>query len=95
MADVKQITFSHREVVEALIAKEGITEGIWGLYVEFGLQATNISTTPDESDLTPAAILPLLRMGLQRMPKENVLAVDAKNLASTPSTSQRRSGKAK
>ena len=77
MADVKQITFSHREVAEALVKDQGIHEGLWGIYVEFGIQGANISTDPESKNLLPAAVVPVLKLGIQRFGEENQLTVDA------------------
>jgi len=75
MAEATQIIFKHKEVVEALLQKQGIREGIWGLYVKFGIQAANIGVT--DADTLPAAIIPVLQIGLQKFPKESNIAVDA------------------
>jgi hypothetical protein len=75
MAEATQIVFSHKEVVEALLKKQGIHEGIWGLYARFGIGASNVGTTP--SDILPAAIVPLMELGLQKFEQENNIAVDA------------------
>jgi hypothetical protein len=75
MAEATQIVFKHKEVVEALLRRQGIHEGIWGLYVKFGIQGMNIGMS--DADLMPAAIVPVLEIGLQKFPKENNLAVDA------------------
>ena len=75
MADANQIVFTHKEVVECLVKKQGITEGIWGLYIRFGLNAANIGPTADE--FVPAAIVPIVEIGLQKMDKVSKIAVDA------------------
>jgi hypothetical protein len=75
MAEPTQIVFKHREVVEALLKHQNIHEGIWGLFVRFGIQAANVGTSP--ADLHPAAIVPVLELGLQKFEEENNLAVDA------------------
>jgi hypothetical protein len=82
MAETNQIVFTHQEVVECLIKKHGIHEGIWGLYVRFGLKATNVGViadpgVPADGDVYPAAIIPLLQLGVQRFPEMNNLTVDA------------------
>jgi len=59
------------------VKKQGIHEGIWGLYVEFGIQGANIGTDQAKKDLVPAAIVPILRLGIQRFPDENQMTVDA------------------
>lgn len=78
MTEIQTITLSHRELVEALIKNQGIHSGIWQLYVEFGIAAGNISTGPDE--LSPSAIVPIKKIGLHRVDKENPLALDASKI---------------
>lgn len=75
MAETSQIMFSYKEVVEALVKKHGLNEGLWMLSVNFGLQASNVGA--NESDLKPSAIVPILAIGLQRTDKETSLSVDA------------------
>ena len=75
MAETKQIAFTHKEVVRALVKQEGIHDGIWGIYVKFGIAGANIGAS--DSDMMPSAIVPVLELGLQRFPKENNLSVDA------------------
>jgi hypothetical protein len=77
MPEVANITFTHREIAEALIKKQNLHEGLWGIYVEFGLGAANISQIPDGADLMPAAIIPVLKIGIQRFSSPNNLTVNA------------------
>ena len=76
MPEMKQVTFSHKEVAIALIRYNDIHEGLWGIYVEFGLAGANIGATPD-GDMNPAAIVPVLKIGLQRFDKASNLTADA------------------
>jgi hypothetical protein len=75
MAESSQLVFSYKEIAEALVKKQGLHEGIWGVFVKFGMQATNMG--PTDNDLRPAVVIPLLEIGLQRFEKENNLSVDA------------------
>jgi hypothetical protein len=75
MAQPTQIVFSHREVVEALIRKQGIHEGIWGMYVRFQLKAANFGQT--DMDVLPTAFISVLELGIQRFEKESNIAIDA------------------
>jgi hypothetical protein len=79
MPETNQITFSHQEIAEALIKKGDLHEGLWGIYIEFGIGAANIGQGPDseEINIVPAAIVPVLKIGIQRFPKSNNLTVDA------------------
>jgi len=69
------VVISHKQVAEALVKFHGIHEGIWGLFVRFGLGASNVG--PDENQLVPAAIVPIVEIGLQKFTKETNLSVDA------------------
>jgi hypothetical protein len=76
MPETKNITFTHKEVVEALIRYNNIHEGLWDLYIEFGLAGANVGSGPG-GDLNPAAIVPILKVGIQRTEKTTNLTVDA------------------
>jgi len=78
MPEPSNYVFSYTEVVTALIRAADIHEGIWGLSVRFGLSATNVGES--ESVLRPAAIIPLVEIGLTKFEKENNIAVDAKKV---------------
>lgn len=90
MPNINHLEFSYREVAEALIRSNDIHEGYWGISIKFGIQATNVSLT-DSEELTPAAIIPVLKLGLQRFDKTNNLAVDASQV--NPVKQRRRSKK--
>ncbi len=75
MPETSQLTFTFKEIVTALLKAQNIHEGIWGLFVNFGLSANNIG--PNESELRPAAVIPVLNLGLQKFEKETNLSVDA------------------
>ncbi|MBI1276865.1 MAG: hypothetical protein GC179_01925 [Anaerolineaceae bacterium] len=77
MAETSQITFSHQEVAEALVKAQNLHEGIWGIYIEFGIIAGNIPSAGDTSLILPAAVVPVVKMGIQRFAEPNNLTVDA------------------
>jgi hypothetical protein len=91
MPETGQIVFSHREIVETLIKKQGLHSGIWALFVRFGLAASNIG--PTESEVNPAAIVPIVEMGLQKAEKESNIAVDAAKV--NPKSQESKPGKTK
>lgn len=77
MSEINQMTFSHKEIAEILLkSSPDIKEGHWGIYVEFGIQGANISIA-ESNQMTPAAIVPLVKIGIQRFKEENPLTVDA------------------
>jgi hypothetical protein len=75
MDEQKQITLSFQEIVTAIVRAQDIHEGLWGIYVEFGIAALNLG--PDSTDLKPTAIVPIVKFGIQTFPEENNLTVDA------------------
>ena len=75
MAEAEQITFDHKEVVEALVKHQGIHEGTWGLSVRFGLHAANVALSDQQAN--PSAIVGVIKIGIQKLEKESDLTVDA------------------
>jgi len=75
MAESTQYLFSYKEVVTALLKQQGIHEGIWSLAISFGISAINAG--PNAEQLSPAAIVPLLGVGIQKATEINNLSVDA------------------
>lgn len=75
MPEVANIVFSFKEVITALLKAQDIHEGIWALFVRFGMNAANVGG--NENELRPTAIIPILELGLQKAEKESNVAVDA------------------
>ena len=75
MVESKQIVFTHKELATLLIKSQSIHEGWWGIFVKFGIRGANVGQS--SSDLLPAAIVPILEIGLQKFDKETNLSVDA------------------
>ncbi len=68
-------TFTYKELAEILVKHQNIHDGFWGLYIKFGISAANIGPTP--KDILPAAIIPVVELGIQEFKEENNLSVDA------------------
>lgn len=77
MAEAQLYVFTHRELAEALVKQQGLHEGHWGIYVEFGIAGANIAQGEPDGPILPAAIVPILKVGIQRLPRPNSLSVDA------------------
>ena len=92
MPEARQFTFTYQEIAKALIKQQGIHEGLWGVYVEFGIAAANIGTAPESTDLVPAAIVPIQRIGIQRFDEPSNLTVDAAEVNPSPEAGQSVSG---
>jgi hypothetical protein len=78
MPEATQLVFSHKEVAAALVKAHGLHDGIWGLYMKFGIAGANVGVTPGE--INPAAIVPILEIGLQKFDEENNISVNAKTV---------------
>jgi hypothetical protein len=78
MDEIRKLT--HRDVILALIKHQNIHEGVWQLYVEFGITAGNLPVSEENQDnlrLCPTAIIPIKTIGLMKVDKEGPLALDA------------------
>ncbi|VAW77327.1 hypothetical protein MNBD_GAMMA12-3177 [hydrothermal vent metagenome] len=80
MSEDKIIKFNMRELTEALVKHQGLTEGRWMLSAEFAIKAMNAG--PNDQSLSPAALVPLISVGLNPAPEDsdNNLIVDAATL---------------
>ena len=67
MAEVNQIVFSHRELIELLIKKAGVHEGKWGLILNMNV-ATGLVGTPEQA--APGVIVSIPNIGIQRTPPD-------------------------
>lgn len=70
------ILFSYQEVVECLVKRAGIHEGLWGLRIGFGIGATNMPVS-QEDVFSPSAIVPITEIGIQVFDRPSNLTVDA------------------
>ncbi len=75
MSETSGYNFNHKEIAEALIKYQGLHEGQWQISVEFGISAANIQT--GENQYSPAAIVPIINIGIVKVPQEMPLSVDA------------------
>jgi|SRR5580658_8877577 hypothetical protein len=77
MPEQTEIMFTHKELLELMLKKQNIHEGIWMISVKFGMQATNFGVAPDGSDVLPTAMIPIISIGLHRGDKVTNVSVDA------------------
>jgi hypothetical protein len=77
MPEQTEIMFTHKELLELMLKKQDIHEGIWMISIKFGMQATNFGVAPDGSDVLPTAMIPVVAIGLHRAEKLSNVSVDA------------------
>jgi hypothetical protein len=93
MAEVRSYTLEYPELVEILIKKLDLHEGLWGIYLEFGFGAANMPTAPDGKAFVPGAVSLVNKIGIQRFESPNNLTVDAAVV--NPKPTQARDGQKK
>jgi len=81
MSENEPIKFSMQELTKILVKEKGLTEGRWMISAEFGIKGINAG--PNEQNVSPAALVPLLSIGIIPAPDDlnNNLVVDAAELA--------------
>lgn len=98
------ITFDYKTIVTAMIKEQGLHEGMWQLYVEFGIVAANMGFRDDANPnsplgpedglpefILPTAIIPIKKIGLVKTEVATNLSVDAAKV--NPKTAARKSQK--
>jgi hypothetical protein len=77
MPESRLFTFELNELVELLIKKQDIHEGLWAFYIEFGFGVANVPMPPDPKNFQPAVINVVNRIGIQKLDSPTNLTVDA------------------
>jgi hypothetical protein len=90
MAEAKNYIFTYQEIAAALVKAQDIHEGLWGVYLEFAIAGANIPNGPGSEMLVPAAIVPVVKMGIQRFDRPNSLTVDAAEVNPSPTMPAKR-----
>lgn len=76
MSDATRIhKCSMEELTRVLVQHFDVREGTWGVYVEFGIAGTNLHV--QDAGLVPAAMVPIMKVGIREFPAGTPLAVDA------------------
>lgn len=75
MAEATQILYSFKELAALMVKDRGLHSGYWGIFVRFGISATNAGMS--DADLRPTALVPVVEIGLQKFEELNNLSVDA------------------
>ena len=73
MPEINQYTFSHAELVEAMIKKADVREGKWVIAITFGFGAGNFGANEEEAH--PGAIVGVQKIGIQRAQADTPLSM--------------------
>lgn len=75
MPEPARYNFTFQELAEMMVERAGVKDGLWGIWVRFGIGAANAGEGPDS--LRPTALVPIVEIGLQQFTEPANLAVDA------------------
>jgi len=97
MENPERIMFSYQDVVECLLKKQGIHEGLWGISISFGFGAIIANSIDAPEKFLPAAVVPVQEIGIQKFEVESNLTVDAAKVNPLPAkkTTAKKSSKTK
>ena len=77
-SQIKQIQYTHEDLLKLMLQDQDIHEGYWMLLVKFGFGAGNVGPSPDQpSDVHPTALVSVAGIGIERTNKLGPLVVDA------------------
>jgi hypothetical protein len=91
MAEPTQFTFTHKELVEALIKKADLHDGKWMLLITFGFGAINTGPGPDQ--VLPTALASVQHVSIQKAPDDAPPSLVADAAQVNPIDSKARSKK--
>jgi len=97
MAEATTYGFTFKEIAEALVKKQGLHEGIWGVAIKFGLGAAYTGTADEQ---LPTAMVPVLEVAIAKQERVTSISVDAaivnpRKRPSSPPTKKKKSSPAK
>lgn len=77
--------YFYKDIVQALLMRDGIHEGLWQLQVNIGFGAINAKSRDDKSsasseEIRPAAVITINHLALTRVEKKSSLTFDAADL---------------
>ena len=94
MPEQTQLLYDYKELAEILVKNSNIHSGHWMVFMRFGIQGTNVPCRKPDSDeekFYPTAMVPVMELGIQKMPEPSPLSVDAAVV--NPAPRQRQSKK--
>ena len=77
MAEIKQISYTNKEILILMIKDQNIHEGHWVLGAGFAFGAMSMGQSADGADASPTAIATLSGLGIERIPESVPFSVDA------------------
>lgn len=77
MAEIKQISYTNKEVLILMLKDQNIHDGHWILGAGFSFGAMTMGQSQDGTDASPTAIATLSGLNIERVPEPLPFSVDA------------------
>jgi len=77
MVETTRRIYSNKELVEMMLKDQGIHEGNWVLAANLSFTAMNFGQSPDGSDASPAGVVAVTGVLLERVPAPLPFSVNA------------------
>lgn len=77
MSEIKNFDYTNKELVSLILKKEGIHEGNWVLAAKLSFSAMNVGGAPDGSDASPAGVVALTGIRIERIPEPLPFSINA------------------
>lgn len=84
----QKYSLPYKELVEYMLKKHSIHDGIWGVYASFQFAAAN--TKDPSGEVLPGSVAAVKEIGIVQYPEESTIAFNAANL-NPPKGSTRKS----
>lgn len=78
MAEVREVAFTHEDLIKILIKEAGVHDGLWSLSLSFGFGTGAVQAAPGQ--VAPGVIVAVQNVGIQRAVEpvpQGSLVVDA------------------
>lgn len=75
MPETTEFEYSYKELATLLVKDRGLHEGIWGVTINFALNATNFG--PNKEEVIPTAILHVVTIALRKHDQVTNVSVNA------------------
>lgn len=77
MSEISQVDYTNRELLAMMLKDQGIHEGNWVLAAQLTFSAMNIGQLPDGSDASPAGVVAVTGVRIERIPAPLPFSVNA------------------
>ncbi len=77
MVETTKFIYSNKELVVMMLKDQGIHEGNWVLAANLSFTAMNVGQLPDGSDASPAGVVAVTGVLIERVPESLPFSVNA------------------